>query len=179
MTDKTQEQIDNEAVDQLAVMMKAKLAKKRAEGCGGWDEEGCTIISLSRLLIEAVMKGDAVDVANFCAFIASRGGEVAYPALEPRIRELEIKEMASRMDKLLEVVDLPWQDDDATNSSGAVGDLYCYTVLPDYEDKGKFRAYYGKGRYKQVSSIEEGKKWATQDHLKGKLLNLLRLKVFP
>ena len=63
---------DDAAVDALAVLMKAKLAKQRAKGCGGWDTD-CTQERLSDLLRTHVNKGDPVDVANFCAFLAARG----------------------------------------------------------------------------------------------------------
>ena len=63
---------DDAAVDALAVLMKAKLAKQRAKGCGGWDTD-CTQERLSDLLRTHVNKGDPVDVAKFCAFLAARG----------------------------------------------------------------------------------------------------------
>lgn len=85
-------------------------------------------------------------------------------------------EELKRLGDLVEVAELPWQDDEETGSSAVVVSEFCYTILPDNEESGKYRAYYGKGRYKQVGSLEEGKTWATQDHLKGKLLNLLKLK---
>ncbi len=84
----------------------------------------------------------------------------------------ELKEL----DAKLEVVELEWDYDSSTGIAVVESELFCYTVLPDAEEAGKHRAYYGKGRYKQVSSLEEGKTWATQDHLKGKLLKLLKLK---
>ena len=65
------EYIDNEAVDNLAKIMKEKLAKKRAEGYGGW-KDNCSQEILSKLLREHVEKGDVVDVANFCAFLFTR-----------------------------------------------------------------------------------------------------------
>ena len=82
----------------------------------------------------------------------------------------ELKELQG----LIDVVDLPWVDEGDT--SIVTVNMVSYSVLPDVEDAGKYRAYYGKGRYKQVSSVEEGKLWVAQDHLKGKLLNLLKLK---
>lgn len=65
------EYIDNKAVDDLAKMMKEKLAKKRSEGYGGW-KDNCSQEVLSKLLREHVEKGDVVDVANFCAFLFTR-----------------------------------------------------------------------------------------------------------
>lgn len=75
---------DDVAVDALAARMKAKLAQKRAEGYGGWDEkEVCDQDHLSHLLRNHVVKGDPVDVANFCAFLSARGEGIAQPAQAP------------------------------------------------------------------------------------------------
>ena len=62
---------DDAAVDGLAALMKAKLAKQRDKGYGGWDTD-CTRQRLSELLRGHVDKGDPVDVANFCAFLTAR-----------------------------------------------------------------------------------------------------------
>ena len=67
---------DDAAVDALAAAMKAKLAKKRAQGFGGWNDD-CTQGRLSELLRGHVDKGDPVDVANFCAFLLARGEGIA------------------------------------------------------------------------------------------------------
>lgn len=67
---------DDLAVDALAAAMKAKLARQRAKGYGGWDTD-CTQQRLSDLLRGHVDKGDPVDVANFCAFLVSRGEGIA------------------------------------------------------------------------------------------------------
>lgn len=64
---------DDAAVDALAVLMKAKLAKQRKKGYGGWETPKCTQHRLSTLLRDHVDKGDPVDVANFCAFLSARG----------------------------------------------------------------------------------------------------------
>lgn len=58
---------DDIAVDRFAAAMKAKLAKKRADGRGGW--EMCPIGELRRMLHEHLNKGDPVDVANFCMML--------------------------------------------------------------------------------------------------------------
>ncbi|MDR2331896.1 MAG: hypothetical protein LBE61_00270 [Burkholderiaceae bacterium] len=72
---------DDAAVDALAEAMKAKLAKQRAKGYGGWDSPECTQQRLSDMLRTHVDKGDPVDVANFCAFLSARGeGIAAAPA---------------------------------------------------------------------------------------------------
>jgi hypothetical protein len=65
---------DNDSVEQFAAAMKAKLAKKRDEGRGGWeDKEQCSNAFLSRLLVEHVQKGDPVDVGNLAMMIHQRG----------------------------------------------------------------------------------------------------------
>lgn len=71
---------DDAAVDALAEAMKAKLAKQRARGYGGWDTPECTQQRLSDMLRGHVDKGDPVDVANFCAFLAARGEGIAQAA---------------------------------------------------------------------------------------------------
>lgn len=71
---------DDAAVDALAAAMKAKLAKQSANGYGGWDTPECTQQRLSDMLRAHVDKGDPVDVANFCAFLAARGEGIAQAA---------------------------------------------------------------------------------------------------
>lgn len=71
---------DDAAVDALAEAMKAKLAKQRARGYGGWDTPEFTQQRLSDMLRGHVDKGDPVDVANFCAFLAARGEGIAQAA---------------------------------------------------------------------------------------------------
>lgn len=71
---------DDAAVDALAAAMKVKLAKQRAKGYGGWDTPEFTQQRLSDMLREHVDKGDPVDVANFCAFLAARGEGIAQAA---------------------------------------------------------------------------------------------------
>lgn len=69
---------DSVAVDHFAAEMKIKLAQKRAEGRGGWDnKEECSKEFLSRLLREHVEKGDPIDVANFCMMLHQRGESIA------------------------------------------------------------------------------------------------------
>jgi len=69
---------DDEAVDRFAAAMKAKLAKKRAEGRGGWyDKAQCSQDHLSLLLRSHITKGDPVDVANFCMMLHQRGERIS------------------------------------------------------------------------------------------------------
>ncbi|MBD9542904.1 hypothetical protein IB276_26005 [Ensifer sp. ENS04] len=68
---------DDLAVDSFAAAMKAKLAKKRAEGRGGWENPSeCSIAYLSELLRDHVNKGDPVDVGNLAMMIQQRGGVI-------------------------------------------------------------------------------------------------------
>ncbi len=80
---------DDLAVDRFAAAMKAKLAKKRDEGYGGWDNpEECTIEHLSQLLASHVAKGDPVDVGNLAMMIHQRGGSIAKAPFDPADRKL-------------------------------------------------------------------------------------------
>lgn len=63
------EHTDDAAVDAFAARMKAKLAKKRADGRDGW--QTCAPIDLAQMLIDHIVKGDPVDVANFAMFLGS------------------------------------------------------------------------------------------------------------
>jgi len=68
---------DDIAVDQFAIAMKAKLAKKRAQGRRGWDDKSeCTNAFLVKLLCEPVAKGDPVDVGNLAMMIHQRGERI-------------------------------------------------------------------------------------------------------
>ncbi|MUO84803.1 Lar family restriction alleviation protein [Agrobacterium vitis] len=68
---------DDIAVDQFAAAMKHKLAQKRAEGRGGWEnKEECSNKHLSRLLRQHVEKGDPLDVMNFAMMIHQRGERI-------------------------------------------------------------------------------------------------------
>ncbi len=68
---------DSLAVDRFAFAMKAKLAKKRSEGRGGWeDPEQCSAADLSYLLIQHCFKGDPVDVGNFAMMLQQRGERI-------------------------------------------------------------------------------------------------------
>lgn len=69
---------DNYSVEQFAYAMRIKLAVKRNEGRGGWqDKEFCSGDFLSQLLRDHVEKGDPVDVANFCMMLHQRGEKIS------------------------------------------------------------------------------------------------------
>lgn len=64
---------DDAAVDRFSVAMKAKLAKKRAQGRGGWDDERiCSPDDLACMLVDHVRKGDPVDVGNLAMMLFNR-----------------------------------------------------------------------------------------------------------
>jgi hypothetical protein len=67
---------DDHAVNSFAVVMKGKLAAKRLQGRGGWQEPDVENGYLSRLLREHVDKGDPVDVANLAMMIHQRGERI-------------------------------------------------------------------------------------------------------
>lgn len=71
------QQQDDAAVDAFAAHMKAKLARARANGRGGW--QTCSPEVLSRMLREHVDKGDPVDVANFAMFLHALGAPIGQP----------------------------------------------------------------------------------------------------
>ena len=71
---------DDLAVDRFAAAMKAKMAQKRAEGRGGWDDKAvCSAARLQIMLVEHLAKGDPVYVGNFAMMLWNRGEAVAAP----------------------------------------------------------------------------------------------------
>lgn len=100
---------DDVAVDALAHAMKAKLARQRARGYGGWNTD-CTQQRLTELLRAHVEKGDPVDVANFCAFLAARGEGIS-PLLQDHdgARDAPTQAQIEAAAKVLaESMDYPW-----------------------------------------------------------------------
>lgn len=70
---------DDAAVDRFAAAMKAKLAKAREKGRGGWDDPAqCSVEFLAKLLVGHIGKGNAgtfEDVANFAMMLHQRGAD--------------------------------------------------------------------------------------------------------
>jgi hypothetical protein len=97
---------DDVAVDRFAAAMKAKLAKKRAEGRGGWNDpiEGMDV-RLSGMLRKHVDKGDPVDVANFAMMLHQRG-EAIVPTFAPAVTldDLRRRGRDDRLDEVLRLV---------------------------------------------------------------------------
>ena len=80
---------DDLAVDRFAESMKAKMAKQRAKGYGGWDDhEQCPTERLQAMLVDHLAKGDPVDVGNFAMMLWNRGESTAAPVQEPPDDEL-------------------------------------------------------------------------------------------
>lgn len=73
---------DDLAVDRFAKRMKWKLGQARQRGRSGWEDRAWTPEQISQALREHVEKGDPVDVANYCMFLAERS-----EAIYPRARE--------------------------------------------------------------------------------------------
>lgn len=75
-TPPAEQHADDTAVDRFAEAMKAKLAKKRDEGRGGWDGPTCSAEILSDLLRQHVEKGDPLDVGNLAMMLHQRGERI-------------------------------------------------------------------------------------------------------
>jgi hypothetical protein len=72
---------DDIAIDRFAAAMKAKMARSRAKGRGGWEDgEQCPAGRLQGMLIHHLAKGDPVDVGNFAMMLWNRHEPVAAPA---------------------------------------------------------------------------------------------------
>jgi hypothetical protein len=67
------EKVDTEALSYFAVLMELKMRKSRDKGRGGWfDPKACSDEKLRRMMVEHVLKGHWVDVANFCMMLNTR-----------------------------------------------------------------------------------------------------------
>jgi hypothetical protein len=101
-----QQHPDDAAVDRFAAAMKAKLAKKRSEGRGGWeDKEQCSAEFISGLLHDHVAKGDPIDVANLAMMLHQRGERITHPRPTPAAAVIEarlktIAEVAANIESL-------------------------------------------------------------------------------
>lgn len=79
----TDQHPDNKAVDRFAARMKWKLGQKRRQGRSGWQDRAWTPEMISQALREHVNKGDPLDVANYCMFLAARNEPIT-PAPAPQ-----------------------------------------------------------------------------------------------
>lgn len=78
---------DDDAVDAFAAAMKSKLAKKRAEGYGGWDDPRTPPERLAQFLLDHLKKGDPLDIGNFAMMLFHRehGGDAMKAAADQSI----------------------------------------------------------------------------------------------
>lgn len=96
---------DDEAVDQFAKAMKAKMAASRAKGRGGWDDlDACGSEDLCRMLVEHVAKGDPVDVANFAMMLHARGEAIVLPDDQDDLAGARIGELRAENEELTKIV---------------------------------------------------------------------------
>lgn len=86
---------DDAAVDRFAEALKAKLARSRAKGRGGWDNaEVCSAEDLARILIKHLGKGNSgtfEDVATFAMMLHQRGADPAVLAEAIQARDAAAK----------------------------------------------------------------------------------------
>lgn len=74
---------DDLATDRFATAMKAKMTTSRSKGRYGWDNKDLVSReALSDMLRRHVIKGDPVDVANFCMMLHQRG-ELIFGTTQP------------------------------------------------------------------------------------------------
>ncbi|WP_201786189.1 dATP/dGTP pyrophosphohydrolase domain-containing protein [Vreelandella aquamarina] len=73
---------DDAMVETAALAMRKKLAAKRKEGRGGWEE--MSLGALNSMLVNHIAKGDPVDVLNFAAMIHARGERTSLDRVAPR-----------------------------------------------------------------------------------------------
>lgn len=76
------EHSDDIAIDTFATAMKAKMARQRERGYGGWNDPTlCPVSRLAKMLQDHLPKGDLVDVGNFLMMLSHReGGSAALAA---------------------------------------------------------------------------------------------------
>lgn len=73
---------EDQLVDQFALVMKDKLKRAADKGRSGWRQ--CPPEQLSLMLRQHVEKGDPVDVANFCMFLAALDEPISRKVLTQR-----------------------------------------------------------------------------------------------
>lgn len=72
---------DDAMVEAAALAMRKKLAAKRKEGRGGWEE--ASLGTLNSMLVNHIAKGDPVDVLNLAAMIHARGERTSLDRVAP------------------------------------------------------------------------------------------------
>lgn len=94
---------DDAAVDAFAAQMKTKLAKKRADGRGGW--QACSAQHLSNLLREHVHKGDPIDVANLAMMLHQNGQRIDPVSVPSDYWREKVDEIANNIGEALNASD--------------------------------------------------------------------------
>lgn len=96
---------DDAAVDRFAAAMKAKLAKARDKGRGGWDDPAqCSAEFLAKLLIEHLTKGNAgtfEDVANFAMMLHQRGADPQVLAAAASPAQSDVQRLREALDHII------------------------------------------------------------------------------
>lgn len=128
---------DSAAVDRFAAVMKAKLAKKRSDGRGGWQGAACTAELLSIMLREHVEKGDPVDVANFAMMLHQRNESILAASQDEKLARfgnhpdpaidfcIEVEKLESRLHQAERGLSKPGTDPEAVQE---VCDDICRTM---------------------------------------------------
>ncbi len=81
---------DDVVAAMFSMAMREKLAKKRADGRGGWDDKDiCTEGFLNKMLCGHIEKGDPVDVANFAMMLWYRNEKTSIAAHDAKVIERE------------------------------------------------------------------------------------------
>jgi len=76
---------DDVTVNAFAAAMKEKLAKARENGRNGWQDISAE--ELSCRVANCVLKGNPIDVANYCMFLWALGARIAFPSVTEFRRE--------------------------------------------------------------------------------------------
>jgi len=64
---------DDKAVDNFAEALHVKMAHARSLGASGWDDPATPTCLIAEKLVDAVAKGDPIDVGNYAMMAHARG----------------------------------------------------------------------------------------------------------
>lgn len=131
---------DDVAIDRFAAAMKAKMAKQRAKGYGGWEDKAdCPTDRLQTMLVDHLPKGDPVDVGNFAMMLWNRGEHTAAPPPAQHLPdEVQLSKTSDLLPRLPEGNARGWWRDGKVNfedvhlpKSGAF-ELFTYNQMREY-----------------------------------------------
>ena len=109
---------DDAAVDRFSAAMKAKLAKAREKGRGGWDDPAqCSVEFLAKLLVEHLCKGNAgtfEDVANFSMMLHQRGADPQVLA-DAAAQDREVQRLREALSRACDVLKIMRKHEDQPN----------------------------------------------------------------